>query len=619
MNILTKSFSRSKKPVTKMKEPQHTVPPAPTWDPSLDELDKELLAGFCNSEKEITVDSIKASISEAGLIYPHDPRLSQVVKALQGCDQEKPLSTDEFFKVANGNLTLLHKIASKELAIANFPEFCTHLTHIFHTVEPEKDGANAGYIPILRDADPEKFAVAFCSVDGQFFEFGDSREGYSIQSTSKPLTFAQAIEEQGVEKVLEWCGVEPSGRPFNDGSLLPDNRPFNPMVNSGALMTAAVLASGYPDLAKADKPIGDERLHGQELCEKTLLPLWTRLSGNGIVGEIGFSEETFLSERRTADGNIGMSYTMKARKGLPPEVKIETMIDLYLRACSITANTGCMAVAAATLANGGRNPITGDQVFCVDTVKKTLSVLSFCGFYDNAGEFFFQTGMPSKSGVSGVVFLVLPNVGGFAVFSPRLDRYGNSVRGSSYAKKLVEMFTFHSFDSLTSDTTGCKLDPRFSCDFSRQRNMLRMRWAVRAGGQKAKEFDDLLVDVCLRVAKADGDVDEREISKIREIYQSVMLIPLAESRLKDGLKRLQTQSETTFLDGLSAVVKKQEQYLDDNEKNILLETTFKVSTADGVIQEEEIKIMQVLSDALKVPRIIMQLKINAWKESLTKN
>eukprot|EP00177_Eucheuma_denticulatum_P004730 GFKZ01008601.1.p1 GENE.GFKZ01008601.1~~GFKZ01008601.1.p1 ORF type:complete len:612 (-),score=79.42 GFKZ01008601.1:1018-2853(-) len=582
---------------------------------SLSSFDNEFLNGLRDPKTQrITPASVRAAVDSSGLL-PSDPRLSEIIALLESLPQGDAIPPSKLLSIASPNLTLLHRLATKELAISDFPTFCMHLKHIFEKVLPQTSGANADYIPILRDADPEKFAVAFTSVDGQFFQFGDSQVPFSIQSTSKPLTFALALEEQGLPSVLEWCGVEPSGRPFNDMTLLEDHRPFNPMVNAGALMTAAVLASGHPELAKADKPTGDEGVYGEDFCKSVLIPMWKRLSGDGIVGDIGFSEETFLSERRTADNNIGMSYCLKARKGLPEHVKIETMIDLYLRACSITANTASMSVVAATLANGGRNPITGDQVFSVDTVKKTLSVLSFCGFYDNAGEFFFHTGVPSKSGVSGVVFLVLPNVGGFAFFSPRLDSYGNSVRGSEFAKRLVRMFTFHSFDSLTSQATGCKLDPRFSCDFSRQRSLSRLRWAVQAGCEQAKSFDELLVNVCLRVALADGRVDKAEIRTLSQVYRSVMQADLDCRRIRECLSDLKGESKNEALKKLLEEVGERERGLCDVEKEVLLEATFRITTADGRVDKREECILQKLSEALKVPHLVMDLKINAWKKA----
>lgn len=257
--------------------------------------DAEVLLGLGGTATEITVAAVQRAIESAGIVYSRDPRLSTVYTSLSKYPPSKPLPKKVFLDAAASNLTLLHRIATKELAIADFHSFSKHLAHIEALISPIVSGANASYIPILRDAPSDRLGVAFCSVDGQIYTSGDCDDSFSIQSTSKPITFALAMEKLGTEKVLKWCGNEPSGRSFNDITLLPDNRPFNPMVNSGALMTAACLASAHPELLAQDK-VGKDGTYAAELCEEILIPLWKRLSGNGIVGDVGFSEETFLSE-----------------------------------------------------------------------------------------------------------------------------------------------------------------------------------------------------------------------------------------------------------------------------------------------------------------------------------
>lgn len=577
--------------------------------------DNDLFEGLGGTKEGISVANVLETVQASGIRIQNDPRLTNVYKSLQQFNPTSPIPRKDFISAASDNLTLLHRIATREMAIADFPSFCRHLDHMKQQVEPETSGRNADYIPALRDAPSDRFGVAFCSVDGQFYESGHSRDQFSIQSISKPMTFALTLEKLGTEKTLAWCGIEPSGRPFNDMTLLPDNRPFNPMVNSGALMTAASLASAYPKLAQRDGP-GENGTYAEELCNEILMPLWIRLSGNGIVGNIGFSEETFLSEHATADTNIGIAFNMKARKGLPIATNPNSMIDFYLRACSITANTASMSLVAATLANGGRNPITNDQVFSADVVKKTLSVMSFCGLYDNAGEFFFHTGMPSKSGVSGVVFLVLPNVGGFAFFSPRLDSYGNSVRGSAFAKKLVDLFTFHSFDNLSSLSFGCKLDPRFSCDYSAERSVSRIRWALKAGDKRAQAFDRLFISVCIRVAGIGGQVVEREVEELKKVYQSVMRKTLTQDYIKELKTEIPHHTGKQALDDLFELVRGKERVLQDVEKQLLIEATVKVTMSDGVIAQQERDILEVLSRALYVDPHVMDLHLNIWERNM---
>ena len=220
--------------------------------------------------------------------------------------------------------------------------------------------SNADYIPILRDADPERWGVAICSVDGQRLAIGDVDVYHSIQSVSKPITYAYALNREGDDFTHQFVGVEPSGRPFNALDLLPDMRPFNPCVNAGAIMTAGVVASGFPER--------DSRAITQELMD-----LWAELCGHR--GEVRFSAETMLTERASADNNFAIAYLLQGRRGLPRGVDLHKMLDVYFSCCSIEMTARSLSVAAACLANGGVCPISGRQVLSTDIVKRTLSVM----------------------------------------------------------------------------------------------------------------------------------------------------------------------------------------------------------------------------------------------------
>lgn len=237
-------------------------------------------------------------------------------------------------------------------------------------------------------------------------KLGDVNIYHSIQSVSKPLNYAYALMSQGAEFTHRFVGAEPSGRPFNALDLLPDMRPFNPCVNAGAIMTAGIIASG--------SPAGEAR----QITEN-VMDLWSRMCGG--VQEIRFSEETMRSERATAHTNFAIAYLLQGKTGLPRDVDLHKMLDLYLSCCSIEMTSEMLAVAAATLANGGVCPITGEEVLPTEIVKKTLAVMQGAGMYDNAGSFTLEVGLPAKSGVAGAILVVVPNLMGFATFSPRLD------------------------------------------------------------------------------------------------------------------------------------------------------------------------------------------------------
>lgn len=590
--------------------------------------DEEVLVGLGGTPTGVSVRAVRTALGAAG-IRDDDERVAESLARLEATADALPPPADgsrddvevpaaAFFEAVTGATSLLHKVATAELVVANFPQFVEHLDRIFEDVAAETGGAVADYIPTLRDAEPERYGVAFTSVDGQIYERGDdTRVPFSIQSTSKAVMFAAALEAAGVDETLKWVGVEPSGRAFNDLALLPDGRPYNAMVNSGAMMTTAVVAAAHPKLAAADEPDGDGA-YGDRLCKEVLMPLWTRLSGGGHLGEVGLDRETFLAERSTADTNYAIAYSMRGRTGLPGDLRLETMTDLYFRSCSISANCAMMSVVAATLANGGKCPTTGDLVFSVEVTKKLLSSLSFCGMYDAAGDFFFRTGLPAKSGVSGIVMTVVPNVGGLAVFSPRLDAAGNSVRGTAFARELVARFTFHTFDNLSSLSTGCKLDPRFSLDAAADRHVSRLRWAVRAGDARAVAFARLLLGVTVRAAAIDGDWAVEEARTVADVYESILCTRLSEEEVEAERQRAAAEADVGGGGGadrtaaaIAALAERVREagVTDDLCRELLLEAAFKVAVADGVRHATEDALLRALAVALAVEPAVLEMRL----------
>lgn len=451
----------------------------------------------------ITKASLRACLRDMGIL-PDDYRIRPCLEQLAQFSENQKLSYDDFLKAALQNAAFLKKLANRELAIVNFSLFASRLNYVLDTVRPIETGKCADYIPTLKQADPNKLGLAFCSIDGQFYETGDSRTPFSIQSCSKSIMLALALENVGVEDFNKWVGVSPSGRAFNHASLLPDGRPFNPMINAGAIMTSAVVASAFPEacIQANENPEGPEKVRARNLLEDILVPMWSAMSGQGIVGDIGFDEETFLCERATGDNNYSLAYLMRGKTGLPEPVKLETMMDLYFRSCSIEATAATLSVVAATLANGGKCPLTGRQVIAPDTVRLVLSCMVLSGMYDAAGDFYLKIGAPAKSGVSGCVMVVIPSLGGYCVFSPRLDSFGHSARGVAFCENLHSVFRFHAFDTVGSWTS--KEDPQYSSDQKHQKEIEDIRWALSIGDQEAMGFAELLKLTAVYVGWADS-------------------------------------------------------------------------------------------------------------------
>ena len=289
---------------------------------------------------------------------------------------------------------------------------------------PAVDGQVASYIPELARVEPEQFGIAVATVDGRLWSQGDVAAEFTIQSVSKAFTYCLALELCGREAVLERVGVEPSGDAFNAIVLDPrTNRPFNPMVNAGAITVAALL----------HEALGDTAL-------EVMLDRFSRAAGRALR----ISDAVFRSEAETGHRNRAIGYLLLNAGAA--SVPVEPALDLYFRQCSILVDAADLARMGASLANLGENPVSGDQVFDVGAVRDTLSVMFTCGMYDYSGHWALDVGVPAKSGVGGGVVGVVNRQLGIGTFSPRLDAQGNSVRGLLAFRRLADELGLHAFE-----------------------------------------------------------------------------------------------------------------------------------------------------------------------------
>ena len=297
------------------------------------------------------------------------------------------------------------------------------------------DGQVATYIPELAKADPNDFAICIVTADGRTFEVGDCDRPFTIQSVSKPFTFGIALEEIGHEEVWRYVGVEPSGEAFNSISLQDEvNRPFNPMINTGAITGTALLHAH----------------HG----ERALDHLLARLSA-AAGRQLTVDEAVYQSECRTGHRNRAIAHLLLNFGVVHNEA--EAALDLYFRQCSILVTCRDLAMMGATLANIGRHPTTGESVFDITCVKDMLSIMFTCGMYDYSGQWAYRVGVPAKSGVSGGVLAVVNRQMGIAAYSPPLDARGNSHRGIEVCAELSARLGLHAFDCLNAGSSFLKV------------------------------------------------------------------------------------------------------------------------------------------------------------------
>ena len=359
------------------------------------------------------------------------------------------------------------------------------LDEVLEDVRPLRDGAPAGYIPELADADPEHLALAVVGPRGRVRAVGDAAHEFTIQSISKPFVLALALADRGRQEVLRNVGAEPSGEPFNAISLEPGTgRPANPMVNAGAIATSALIPGAGVDDRTARIVAGLSAFAGRSL--------WV-------------DEQVYASESATGDRNRALAHLLRSHGIL--QGSVDVAVETYFRQCSLLVTVRDLAVMSATLAFGGVNPVTGERVIAEVVARDVLSIMTSCGMYDYSGEWLLRVGLPAKSGVSGGLLAVAPSQFGVAAFSPRLDAHGNSVRGIAVLESLAERFGMHMLEPHDSVAV-----PAFTVEDTEDGRV------VRLAGELGLAGTERVVAVLRHLAEsmpegAEVTVDARELSR----------------------------------------------------------------------------------------------------------
>ena len=299
----------------------------------------------------------------------------------------------------------------------------SYLDEVLQSVAADRTGVLANYIPELAEVDPERLGASIAMVDGELYASGDTDSLFTIQSISKPFVYALALADRGFEKVLDKVGVEPSGEPFNEISLEDSSgRPLNPMINAGAITTHSL--------------VGTETMNRAERMERVISGL-SAFAGRSLEVD----EAVYSSEIEHAHRNLAIAHMLRSHDILTENPT--GVVEGYTRQCSLLVTVQDLAMMAATLANYGIQPVTGEQVVPKTVVRQVLSVMFTCGMYNAAGDWATQVGIPAKSGVGGGIIGAVPGQLGLATFSPRLDVHGNSVRGVSLFERFSSDMGMH--------------------------------------------------------------------------------------------------------------------------------------------------------------------------------
>uniref|UniRef100_A0AAQ5Y683 glutaminase n=1 Tax=Amphiprion ocellaris TaxID=80972 RepID=A0AAQ5Y683_AMPOC len=419
--------------------------------PSLEDL---LFYTVAEGQETMPAHKFLTALKATGL-RSGDPRLKECMETLKetlkNTSDGVTLDRHLFKKCVQSNIVLLTQAFRKKFVIPDFQSFSSHIDELYESAKNLSGGQVADYIPQLARFSPDLWAVSLCTVDGQRHTVGDTKVPFCLQSCVKPLKYAVAVHDHGTEFVHSFIGKEPSGLRFNKLFLNEDDKPHNPMVNAGAIVCTSLI-----------------KVKAVTLFFPTLLCSLC---------------DRFQSERESGDRNFAIGYYLKEKKCFPEGTDMTSVLDFYFQLCSIEVTCESASVMAATLANGGICPITGERVLSPEAVRNTLSLMHSCGMYDFSGQFAFHVGLPAKSGVAGGILLVVPNVMGIMCWSPPLDKLGNSVRGIQFCTDLVELFNFHNYDNLRHFAK--KHDPRREGGDQRVKSVINLLFAAYTGDASA--------------------------------------------------------------------------------------------------------------------------------------
>lgn len=296
---------------------------------------------------------------------------------------------------------------------------------LYDKYKNDRSGEVSQSIPALAQVNPDAFAISVATAGGKVIEVGDTSKNFTIQSISKPFIYGLALDQYGSAFVESRVGIEPTGEDFDTVIKLDDRgRPYNPMVNAGAIAITSLINP----LSKKSR-------------EEEILTCLSNYAGR----RLRLHNPTFKSEKDTGDKNYAIGHLLKHFQILGKNIKGD--LELYFKQCSVNVNSTDLAMMGATLANNGVNPLTKKECVAPENLRHILSIILTCGMYNYSGEWVFDIGVPAKSGISGGILMIVPGLMAISVYSPRLDKRGNSIRGIKVCEELSKKYNLHILDS----------------------------------------------------------------------------------------------------------------------------------------------------------------------------
>lgn len=415
-------------------------------------------------------------------ILQDDVRIRQTVEGLKKYGEKDRLTPGIFRTLVGPHITLIEKTLTGGLVIPDFKNFASFITNIYNRTLQNTSGNVSNDIPELASVDPENYALSVCTIDGQRFNVGNHTTPYLARSTANVFNYCLALQELGEKSVHERVGRTTKERGFDYLMLNQEGLPHNPLTGPGALMIGSMVGANMKSEARLS------------LVKKK----WGSLAGGMSPG---YSKRAFASEKRIADSDRALAYYMVQKGLFKKGADIDQHLEFLWSCSALETTTEAQAIMAATLANAGVCPTNEQEVLSPSTARNCLAVMLMAGMKDYSSEYAFSVGLPAASGSSGVVLICIPDVMGIAVWSPRIDRNGNSRKGIDFSHKLVERFNFHNFDSAIKNIN--KIDPRLKKNETKMKGVMAITSAASIG-----DLDELQ-----RLYSAGADLNEGEYDK----------------------------------------------------------------------------------------------------------